>query len=125
MMQSRIVFLTILFLVKLISKILSMMFSRYEELCTNQYIIVSLLVTSTTLQIDLPFILTLIKKQHLNEMSYLPNTVAYVTFPRNKRHARGRPVTYYETGILFDSTLFSNERSNITANQQDDRSSSM
>lgn len=70
------------------------MFSRYEELCTNQYIIVSLLVTSTTLQIDLPFILTLIKKQHLNEMSYLPNTVAYVTFPRNKRHARGRPVTY-------------------------------
>lgn len=60
------------------------MLSRHEELCTNQYIIVSLLVSSTTLQIDLPFILTLIKKQHLNEISHLPNTVAYVTFSRNK-----------------------------------------
>lgn len=89
-----------------------MMLSRHEELCTNQYIIVSLLVSSLTLQIDLPFILTLIKKQHLNEISHLPNTVAYVTFPRNKRHARDRPVAYYETGILFGLTLFSNERSN-------------
>ena len=88
------------------------MFSRHEELCTNQYILVSLLVSSTTLQIDLLFILPLIKKQHLNEMSYLPNTVAYVTLLIcnlyvNKRHARNRPVTYYETGITirFDFVL--------------------